>query len=61
MPVQTCHSGGQPGFKWGESGKCYKYRAGDAASRQRAWDRAVLQGRAQIMSEKRRGVTRTHR
>lgn len=46
MPVQPCREDGQPGFKWGESGKCYKYTSGDDRSRERARELAARQGRA---------------
>jgi hypothetical protein len=43
-PVTRCTSGGQPGFKWGQSGKCYTYTPSDSASRRRARRKARLQG-----------------
>lgn len=46
MPVQKCQSSGRPGYKWGESGKCYTYAPGDRASRLRAKRKAEEQGRA---------------
>jgi len=46
MPVQSCRSEGKPGYRWGESGKCYTYTPGDDASRERAKDKAARQGRA---------------
>lgn len=46
MPVQPCSSGGKPGYRFGESGKCYTYTPGDAASRKRAKDSATAQERA---------------
>lgn len=46
MPVQRCQSNGKPGFKWGQSGKCYTYTPGNKASRERAKASAAAQGRA---------------
>ena len=46
MPVKRCQSGGKPGYRWGDSGKCYTYTAGDAASRERAKKKATAQGQA---------------
>jgi len=46
MPIQSCSSGGKPGFKFGRSGKCFTYTSGNAASRSRARARAARQGRA---------------
>jgi hypothetical protein len=44
MPVKTCKSDGKPGYKWGNSGKCYTYPPGDAKARNEAKRRAVVQG-----------------
>lgn len=46
MPVKNCQRDGQPGFKWGDEGKCFIYTAGDASSRERARNQAEEQGRA---------------
>ena len=46
MPVKRCQSGGKPGFKYGDTGKCYVYTKGDATSRARARASAERQGRA---------------
>lgn len=46
MPVKECQSGGRPGFKWGDAGKCYTYTPGDERSRQRAHQQAINQGLA---------------
>lgn len=46
MPVQSCSSGGKPGYKFGESGKCYTYTPGDSASRASAKSKASAQERA---------------
>jgi len=54
MPVQKCKSEGKPGFKWGESGKCYTYSPGNESSRKAARKKAAEQGRAIKASQKRR-------
>jgi len=46
MPVNPCSENGQPGFKWGESGKCYLYTRGDAKSMGEAKRKATVQGLA---------------
>lgn len=46
MPVKRCQSGGKPGFKFGDSGTCYTYTAGNTKSRQSARKKAVAQERA---------------
>lgn len=46
MPVQRCQEDGEPGFKWGEEGKCYTYEPGNAQSRRAARAAAKRQGRA---------------
>jgi hypothetical protein len=53
MPIKECHEGGKPGFKWGDSGHCYKYTPGDDASRERARRQALEQGRAIEASQRR--------
>lgn len=44
MPVNPCSENGQPGFKWGESGKCYLYTRGNAESMGEAKKKATIQG-----------------
>ncbi|HEY6019192.1 MAG TPA: hypothetical protein VIY48_04615 [Candidatus Paceibacterota bacterium] len=44
MPVQHCESNGKPGYKWGNSGKCYTYTANDESSRKEAYKKATAQG-----------------
>ncbi len=44
MPVQSCRSGGRPGYKWGPSGHCYSYPSGNDAARREAKRKAVIQG-----------------
>ena len=46
MPVKRGSDDRGPFYRWGDSGKRYRYTAGNEASRKRARDRAVLQGRA---------------
>ena len=46
MPVRPCSSNGQPGYRFGDSGKCYTYTPGNAASRREARDKANMQERA---------------
>lgn len=46
MPVQRGTSNGKPCYKWGNSGKCYTYTAGNEESRKRAKQKAEAQGRA---------------
>jgi hypothetical protein len=44
MPIQECSEGGEPGYKWGEEGKCYTYTAGSETSRKNARHKAHIQG-----------------
>lgn len=44
MPLQTCSSDGKPGFRWGESGRCYTYASGDSTGRRAAKQKAIKQG-----------------
>ena len=44
MPINSCSDGGSSGYKWGDSGKCYTYTAGDKASRSAAREKARMQG-----------------
>jgi len=46
MPLKKCTSGGKPGWKWGDNGKCYTYNEGDARSEKNAKRRAIRQGKA---------------
>ena len=46
MPVKQCTEKGKPGYKWGDSGKCYTYEKGDDMDRERARQKAVKQGQA---------------
>jgi hypothetical protein len=44
MPVKNCSENGQPGFKWGDSGKCYLYTSGDEEGMDEAKRKATIQG-----------------
>lgn len=44
MPVNPCSENNQPGFKWGDSGKCYIYERGNAESMGEAKRKATIQG-----------------
>lgn len=46
MPLKRCYKNGRPGYKWGDEGKCYTYKPGDKASRERAKEKARKQGKA---------------
>lgn len=46
MPIKKCTSDGKPGYKWGDSGKCYTYTPNNESSRKRAEENAKKQGRA---------------
>jgi hypothetical protein len=44
MPVKACSENENPGFKWGDSGKCYTYNRGDFKSMGEAKKKATIQG-----------------
>ena len=46
MPVRNCSENGKPGYKWGDTGKCYVYTSNDPKSRERALTQARAQGLA---------------
>jgi hypothetical protein len=50
MPVKQCQEDGKPGYRWGDSGKCYTYDPGDESSKQAARDKAAKQGQAAYAS-----------
>ena len=50
MPVEKCSSDGKPGFRFGDSGKCYTYTEGDEAGMERAKEKARDQERAAYAS-----------
>lgn len=55
MPVQACNDGGKPGYRYGQSGACYTYAAGDEGARRKAKQQAYIQGAAIEASQARRG------
>jgi len=50
MPIMYCQINGQPGYKWGESGKCYIYEKGNNQSMNEARKKAIEQARAILRS-----------
>lgn len=46
MPVKSCNKDGKPGYKWGDSGKCYTYTPGNEQSKKAAKEKAIKQGQA---------------
>lgn len=44
MPLKKCRSNNKPGYKWGDSGKCYTYNPNNESSRKNAKRKAILQG-----------------
>jgi HK97 family phage prohead protease len=46
MPLKRCEADGQPGWKWGDAGKCYVYTAGDEESETAARKKAMAQAAA---------------
>jgi hypothetical protein len=46
MPVQPCTKDGKPGYRWGETGKCYTYPPGSRKARADARMQAEIQGYA---------------
>ena len=46
MPIMSCKRNKKPGYKFGKSGYCYTYTRGNKASKNRAKQRALKQGRA---------------
>jgi hypothetical protein len=44
MPVKSCEENGKPGYKYGDSGKCYTYTPKDEVSRNKAKKQAIIQG-----------------
>jgi hypothetical protein len=47
VPVMECRVGDRPGWKYGDSGKCYDYSPGDEAASNEAKRKAHLQGAAE--------------
>jgi len=50
MPVERCSEGGKPGFRFGNSGKCYTYTEGDTPGMREAKNKARAQERAAYAS-----------
>jgi len=46
MPVKECQLNNQPGFKWGDNGKCYTYNVKNKQSKEEALRKAKKQGEA---------------
>lgn len=46
MPVNSCEDNKKPGYKWGNSGKCYTYDPKNEGSRRNANKKARIQGLA---------------
>lgn len=44
MPIQSCQSDKNPGFKWGDAGKCYTYDPKSEGSKRNARKKATAQG-----------------
>jgi hypothetical protein len=44
MPVKSCQSDKDPGFKWGDQGKCYTYTPKNEGSMRNARKKATAQG-----------------
>lgn len=43
MPINKCTSNGKPGFKWGNSNKCWTYTPNNVKSRQEAKKKCIQQ------------------
>jgi len=46
MPVQECQLENEPGYKWGDEGKCYTYSPNNEGQRRNAKKKAITQGYA---------------
>jgi hypothetical protein len=44
LPIQSCQSENKPGFKYGDSGKCYTYDPKNIGQKNKAKKSAILQG-----------------
>lgn len=44
MPIKECRLEGEPGFKWGDEGKCYTYSPNNEGSKRNAKKKATAQG-----------------
>lgn len=52
MPLKQCKVNNQPGYKWGDKGKCYTYNPKNEKSRKEAKKKAIKQGVAIEKPEK---------
>lgn len=44
MPIQKCSDNNKPGYRWGDSGKCYTYDPNSESSKNEAKKKAMAQG-----------------
>jgi len=44
MPVKECQENNEPGYKWGDEGKCYIYSPNNEGSKKNARKKALTQG-----------------
>lgn len=44
MPVKNCEDNNKPGYKWGDSGKCYTYNPDNEGQKRNAKKSAIVQG-----------------
>lgn len=51
MPLMSCQINSQPGYKWGESGKCYPGKSGKAKAIKQAVAIMKSQGLPKISFE----------
>ena len=51
MPVKRGEDKKSPYYQWGDSGKKYRYISGNERSRQKAYKKALKQGRAILVSQ----------
>ena len=51
MPVKRKEDKRGPYYQWGNSGKKYRYISGNERSRQKAYRKALKQGKAIILSQ----------
>lgn len=54
MPIERATKGGKPGYRYGDTGKVYTYKPGNAASRLAAKKQAIKQGLAIAQSRGRK-------
>lgn len=52
MPLKKCSANGRPGYKWGDSGKCYTYSPGDKVGMGKAKQKAHIQGSTYEQNQK---------